>query len=301
VFDFRYHVASLAAVFLALVIGILVGVGVSGRGLVDKSERKILQNQIAQLQSDLGGANAQVGQLEQQQQATRTLVQQAYPALMAGRLAGAQVAVLVVGRDDGATGAAVQQALDDAGGAVVRYRAIRVPIDPETLTAPLAKHKQLLRWAAPARIGDAGRELGLELVRGGKTPLWDALSGQLVDERRGTSTAPASAVVVIRTAAPQGGATSHFLVGLYSGLGGADVPAVGVEVEGASPTAIPAFTRSGLSTVDDVDQPLGRLALALLLEGVDTGHFGVGAKMAPDGLLPAIPPLAPSTTTAGGA
>jgi hypothetical protein len=38
-FDFRYHVASLAAVFLALVLGILVGVGISGRGLVDNSER----------------------------------------------------------------------------------------------------------------------------------------------------------------------------------------------------------------------------------------------------------------------
>ena len=37
-FDLRYHVASLAAVFLALVIGILLGVGISGRGLVDKSE-----------------------------------------------------------------------------------------------------------------------------------------------------------------------------------------------------------------------------------------------------------------------
>jgi hypothetical protein len=39
VFDLRYHVASLAAVFLALVFGILVGVGISGRGIVDDAER----------------------------------------------------------------------------------------------------------------------------------------------------------------------------------------------------------------------------------------------------------------------
>ena len=32
-FDLRYHVASLAAVFLALIIGILVGVGISREGL----------------------------------------------------------------------------------------------------------------------------------------------------------------------------------------------------------------------------------------------------------------------------
>jgi hypothetical protein len=36
VLDLRYHVASLSAVFLALIVGILVGVGISGRGFVDK-------------------------------------------------------------------------------------------------------------------------------------------------------------------------------------------------------------------------------------------------------------------------
>ena len=48
-FDFRYHVASLTAVFVALVIGILVGVGLSGRGFVDDAERANLTRQIADL------------------------------------------------------------------------------------------------------------------------------------------------------------------------------------------------------------------------------------------------------------
>ena len=38
-FDLRYHVASLAAVFLALVIGILVGVAMSGK--VDDAEIRL--------------------------------------------------------------------------------------------------------------------------------------------------------------------------------------------------------------------------------------------------------------------
>ena len=41
-FDLRYHVASLAAVFLALIIGIVVGVGISGKGFVSDSERRVL-------------------------------------------------------------------------------------------------------------------------------------------------------------------------------------------------------------------------------------------------------------------
>ena len=49
-FDLRYHVASLAAVFLALIIGILVGVGISDRGLVDRTNNRLLKDRVASLQ-----------------------------------------------------------------------------------------------------------------------------------------------------------------------------------------------------------------------------------------------------------
>ena len=49
-FDLRYHVASLAAVFLALIIGILVGAGLATRTDVEGSERRVLQDRIKELQ-----------------------------------------------------------------------------------------------------------------------------------------------------------------------------------------------------------------------------------------------------------
>ena len=50
-FDLRYHVASLAAVFVALVIGIFVGVGLSGKGFVNDAERANLQARIDELRA----------------------------------------------------------------------------------------------------------------------------------------------------------------------------------------------------------------------------------------------------------
>jgi len=44
-FDLRYHVASLAAVFFALVIGILVGVALASHGL-GNTERKRLEEDL---------------------------------------------------------------------------------------------------------------------------------------------------------------------------------------------------------------------------------------------------------------
>ena len=55
-FDLRYHVASLTAVFIALIIGILVGVGISSGGFVKKSERRILNDQIEKVQRELDAA-----------------------------------------------------------------------------------------------------------------------------------------------------------------------------------------------------------------------------------------------------
>ena len=37
-FDLRYHVASLAAVFIALIVGILVGVGLAGSGVTKEAD-----------------------------------------------------------------------------------------------------------------------------------------------------------------------------------------------------------------------------------------------------------------------
>ena len=55
-FDLRYHVASLAAVFFALVIGILVGVALASHGLGNAERRK--------LQDDLARARSQIDQLK---------------------------------------------------------------------------------------------------------------------------------------------------------------------------------------------------------------------------------------------
>ena len=52
-FDLRYHVASLAAVFLALIIGILVGVGISERPRRQR-EDKFLKDEVASLAAPAG-------------------------------------------------------------------------------------------------------------------------------------------------------------------------------------------------------------------------------------------------------
>src|SRR4051794_29283964 len=128
-FDLRYHVASLAAVFLALLIGILVGVGISGS--VSKGEKSLEKQRIAQLESDLAGTSTTIKALNKRQKAALDFVNEAYPLVMRNRLKGKRIAVVFVGGKDAATNKLIDRTLSDAGGTVppVRVRALHVPVD----------------------------------------------------------------------------------------------------------------------------------------------------------------------------
>ena len=291
-FDLRYHVASLAAVFLALVVGILAGVGISSGGFVSKGERSLLNRKIDELQRSLDTARVRTGDLSRAQRGATTYVEESYPLLMADRLASRRVALVFVGPVDADVRDLVERTLVDAGaGATLRMRALSVPVDLEALDTVLDGRPALARYARPDAARELGRRLAQELVRGGRAPVWRLLSPQLVAERSGNEGLPADAVIVARSVASQQGPTSRLLRGFYEGLAASGVPAVGVETSRASTTAVDAFDKAGLSSVDFVDTEVGRLALALLLAGGRPGSYGL-KQTATDGILPPIEPVA---------
>jgi hypothetical protein len=289
-FDLRYHVASLTAVFVALVIGILVGVGLSGKGFVNDAERSNLNDRIASLQNERDAAKQSLDAADRGARALTGFADAAYPAVVPHRLDGKKVAVLFVGPVDQGVSFNIQRAVTDAGGAVVRTRSLSVPLDTPAIQDALRREPALRHFIGANKLGELGNALALELAAGGTTPLWDALGKIIVQEREGASTPPADSVVVIRSAKPQQGPTKTFLAGLYEGLARSGEPAVGTEASGAFPSAVPAFTLAGLSTVDSVDTSAGRLGLVLLLGGAEPGHYGI-REPAIDGVLPPIPPV----------
>jgi hypothetical protein len=295
VFDLRYHVASLAAVFLMLVVGILIGVGISGRGFVDDSERRVLNDRIAGLQEEADAARATADDLQRRQKAAQDFVETAYPVLVGGRLAGKNIAVAVLGSVEQGSFRFVESAIkDDAGGRIARMRAVMLPLRLDAVEAAVAERPALAGYAGEEHLTNLGRDLGRELVAGRETPLWNALTGEIVEEQSGDLSAPVDGVVVIRPAEPQAGGGSRFLAGFYEGLVSTGEPVVGVEPARVELSAIPVFQRYGLSTVDGIDTELGQLALVLLLGGADPGDFGI-RDTATSGILPPIEPLpAPS-------
>jgi Copper transport outer membrane protein, MctB len=298
VFDFRYHVVSLAAVFFALIIGILVGVALASHGLGD-SERDRLQADLRSAQSRGDDLQAQVDAAKDLNTSDHTYVDKTYKLLMDRRLRGQRVAVLYVGSVDRDVQSAITLALDDADGLQLRLRALGVPLDEEALEGVLNGRPFLDGYAGAEQLDDLGRALGQEFVAGTDTPLWNALESLIVERKGGQLRRPADAVIVVRTVPAQQGATALFLRGLYQGLQDVGIPVIGVEVADGDGTTIEAFKKAELSTVDDIDTPVGRLALAILLaDPAVTGNYG--SKKPPDGPsddgpLPTVLPLPTAT------
>jgi hypothetical protein len=282
-FDFRYHVASLSAVFLALIVGIVIGVGISGQGILNEGERRVLSDEIARLNADLDRAGTRL----EEQQAAEQFVEAAYEAVMESRLAGKNVVVVYLGEADELR-SEIQQAVTDADGTVARVRVLKLPVDDTALRGSVESTADFAWLVADGDVRALGRELGRELVDGGQSPLWDTVADQLVIERVPNADVPADAVVVVRTVEPQSGPTARFLNGLYGGLTGG-IPVVWVDTgkEGEQHRLHP----EGLTVLRDASGPLGRMSLAVLLATGDPGEYGPDASSVIPFIEPVVPPV----------
>jgi hypothetical protein len=302
-FDLRYHLASLAAVFIALAVGILLGVAISGK--LSAADNRFAHDRIDQLNEELQQANGRADIIGRRNQAAEDLLEISYPALMEERLDGKNIGVLFVGPVDGGVRSEILRTLSDAGaGSPVRLIAVDTPVDATELDAALNGDLTLAQYAVSGDdFGSLGTALGRELVDGEGTPTWSALSSNLVEERSGDRASPLDAVVVVRSWSPpedptaeqeqQAQPTETLVEGLLSGLQQADVPVVGVETTSEDASAIDLYRTQGVSSVDDVETLAGRVALALLLGGGTPGHYGV-KDSATDGVAPPVPVPVPS-------
>jgi Copper transport outer membrane protein, MctB len=294
-FDLRYHVASLAAVFLALAVGIILGVAISGK--VRGAEDTLNAQRVAELEDELERQQEAAGENAGRLEALETYVERTYTPLIADRLAGESTAVVLFGTVPEALRTAIETTLRDSGGVSARVVSVDLPLDPERLDDLLTSDEDLAAYAGDG-LGSLGEEIGQELVGGiGEDPLLPRVAAELVAELDGSTTAEVTGVAVARSwestadldaAAEE--ATERFVDGLMRGLRAGGLPVVGVTTTGMEGRAevLDWYSSAGASSVDHADFQSGRLALALLLAGAPPGEYGF-LEASADGPIPQVP------------
>ena len=294
-FDLRYHVASLTAVFVALVIGILVGVGLSGKGFVNDAERTNLNGRIAGPAARARRrASSRSSPRRAAPQALKSFADAAYPAVVPGRLEGKKVAVLFVGPvDQGVAFTCRARRSRDAGGTVVRTRSISVPLDTAAIQDALRA-----RAGVPPLPGRGAPRRARQRARArARRRRQDAALGRSRQDHRPGARGAVDAAGGRRRRRPLGRAAAGRDEGvprraLRRASRARASPPSGRRRRARRRARFPRSALAGLSTVDSVDTSAGRLGLVLLLGGAEPGSYGV-REPAKDGVLPPIPPVPP--------
>lgn len=287
-FDYRYHALSLAAVLIALAVGVLLGVAIGDSNLVSSAKNGIVSN----LRSDVRGANQQAAQLRAQLAGRDTFENGLYPFAVNGQLINKNIGLLFLGGSSDQIGSLVREALTPAGGQLSLVGAVREPLDLAALAQASSGTQYTVLADSPALVKKFGMRVGIQLVNGGQ--LVAKLRDRLLSSFNG-QLGRLEAVAVVHSdpsglAPDQAQAVSDFESGLMAGIAAAKVPAVGVELTSSTPSQIPWFQSHDMASVDDLDTVAGRAAMIFALAGA---HGSYGVKPTAESLLPHVVSAAP--------
>lgn len=249
--DFRYHALSLVAVFLALGIGIVLGVTV-GDSLVSDADRNLRDS----LRGDVEDAREEVRDQQVLGERRDDVIEETAPEVADGRLRGRRIALIAFGELPGAVADGVEEAVELGGGRLARTAVLAPPDDtPE---------------GGPERQARLGARIARLIERGGA-----AARGLRAEQPRrfsGNYRGRVDAVVVYRhpPLEPEDDEDASALElreafedGLFESLRD---NVVGVEALETDPSQVGWYDDQVVASVDNADVAAGRLALVLLLE-----------------------------------
>jgi hypothetical protein len=264
VLDFRYHALSIAAVFLALGIGIVLGASL-GDSVVSQANRDVrssLRGDLENAREDARSASARVAERDR----FDTL---SFPYIAGGKLRGKRVAIVSAGSLSQEVENSARNAVKDAGGTTDSLSRFDAEPNLLTLGEKLGSRFRLLGTSSE-QLRPLARRIGLGVATG------NALSRRLEDAYPDAFTGDykgADAVIFYRADAKRDTEAKTFESAVIEGLRSSGVPVVGVERTPTDPSQISYYVNAGLSTVADIDIPPGRIALVLALSG-RRGNFG---------------------------
>jgi hypothetical protein len=279
----RYHAISLVAVFLALGIGVLLGVALGEEGIVSGASRDLEKS----LRGDLDGARSRNAELRRELAQRRAYETEVYPALVGGLLPDWRVGVVAMGKLPGGYISAIEDAIEPAGAQVENVSVIASPLPLGRIAGELEDTNLRRVDRDNDDLERLGRRIGRGLVQGGE------LVGRLRQELFSTSRGDYSGldgVVFVRDRdglkGDEKSAQDAFENGLLDGMRDTEAQVVGVEMMDTDPSQVPFMSSHDVASVDDLDLPEGKTALVWAMLGED-GRFG--RKTTAQRLLPPAP------------
>ncbi|MFI0422579.1 copper transporter [Spongiactinospora sp. 9N601] len=321
--DFRYHLVSIVAVFLALSVGIVLG-----STFLQDPAIYVANTAVEQVRQRNAGLQEQITDLQLRERGNDALISGQTRRLVQGELDGERVLIVELPGVTTSDREAVQEVLEDADAAVSGQVALTEKsldprqsgvIDQLAMTAKPAEmtfpvdatpYEKAAAVLAAAVVTSDSAQVGRENPAAAGV-LGAFQEGALIT-MRGDPALRASLAVVLAPGEPFEGehaeAQNAAVVALARGLDAADRGTVLTgPVASASPGGIVAALRdsseaaAAVSSVDNGEQPTGRVTLVYALReqlSGGAGQYGIGTGASSVGPSP-VPTSTPSSSSGG--
>lgn len=287
--DYRYHIGSFVAIFVALLLGILVGIGLAPN---PEELERIVAGLRAEYEQTRQAREEELQELRELNRQYEMLAREAVAGLVSGRLAGKRVAIVLnhaFGRDP--LPDHLRALMQQAGAELTST----TTITRDFVTLPPAvrqKVSQRLTLYPPPGVhfrSVIAQAIARDLARGSSDLILDLQSSGLLVSTADSDyrVRPDAVLLVGGPREPAAASPERIDLPIIEELVRQGVRVVGCEARDSPLSCIALYKAKGIPTVDNADTLAGRLAIVLALAGAD-GHFGVSETA--DRFLPEIPP-----------
>jgi hypothetical protein len=282
-FSFRYHAMTLGAVFLALGIGVLLGVAIGENGVVSDASKDLEKS----LRGDLNSARSRNADLRRELAIRDDYERQTYEPLVKDLLSGWRIGIVAMGKLRGGYASNVTDAVEPAGAGLDSVSVIKAPLPLGRLASEMKGTKLARLDRSDDQLERFGRRMGRQLVNGGD--LVGRLRHDLFSSSRGEYRGLDGIVYVRDRDGLEGAdkqAQDRFESGLLAGIGDS-AALVGIETTGTDPSQAGFFSGHDVPSVDDLDLTAGKTAVVWVFADDAKGKYGV--KDSAERLLPKPP------------
>jgi hypothetical protein len=291
IIDVRYHVASLVAVFLALALGILMGMSLlNGQSVLEKQQELVdsLRVDFEKLKEDNDTLQAHLSQLDSKNISDEKFMRALLPGIVKEKLVSTNYLIVRTNTDVDLNELASSIVL--SGGSpemVITFK--------DDFTEILQKHAEKysdllkLEWQNSeddavqivellcAQLVNFESDISLELLEQLQNDGAVSYSGRLQSSPEG--------IILVGGASSESNNLSSVDLPLIVSFREQGMMVVGVEEYLAPESYIKEYRKKGISTVDNIDSVVGLISLIAILRG-EEGNYGL--KGGSSALMPAM-------------
>lgn len=288
-FDLRYHIVSLVAVFLALTLGIVLGSSIAEKGVIEQGRKAAFDKLVNSIKGDISDLQNENTELKADLRQLDLVSQGTYKALTIDVLKDKNF-LLITSADTGSSAAKdAKKAVADAGGSLFEFKYLGVGERP--VYAEIAKVIPGITLGSGDIDALVRDQLFTTLQGSGDPKLVQVLVENKVIEIEKNVQTPISGLIIDWNFGKGSPRVSTPDLAMIESFQDGGQPVVGVEISGTKNSLVPLYREFQIDSVDNVDKVSGKLSLIYVLLG-QTGHYGESRTA--QALMPPLTPVGPS-------